>query len=131
MSTRTIGKLAQELSIHVETIRFYEKKGLIQQPLKPSVGYRHYPDAILKRIRFIQRAQGLGFTLNEIQNLLSLSDQPCSQVQTMAEYKLTSVKAKIYDLKRLQQALQQLLSQCRDNTDLSHCPIIDALLPTE
>ncbi len=67
--TRTISKLAKELGVNVETIRFYERRGLISQPEKPETGYRHYSDDVRSRIRFIKRAQGLGFTLEEIANL--------------------------------------------------------------
>ncbi len=129
MSPRTISKIAKELEINIETIRFYERKGLIDQPEKPAQGYRHYPDETLDRIRFIKRAQELGFTLDEIQNLLSLNDHPCGQVQALAEYKLSAVKAKMADLQRLDKALEELLSQCRRNDDDTHCPIIDSLQP--
>lgn len=127
--TRTISKIAKELNISVETIRFYERKNLIAQPIKPETGYRQYPDETVNRIRFIKRAQDLGFTLNEIANLLSLNDRPCGQVQELAEHKLSTVKEKMADLRRLENALQALLTQCRNNDDDSHCPIIDSLLP--
>lgn len=126
---KTIGKVANELDINIETVRFYERRGLIQQPPKPDVGYRQYPDETVNRIRFIKRSQELGFTLDEITNLLSLNDRPCSQVQEMAEHKLSAVKEKITDLHRLEKALEALLAQCRDNDDESHCPIIDSLQP--
>ncbi len=124
---RTIGKVATELNIHVETIRFYERRGLIKQPEKPQNGYRDYPEYTVQRIRFIRRCQGLGFTLDEIRSLLSLDDKPCPQVQNLAVNKLTTVKEKITDLQRLEQALHQLVIQCRDNQDEAHCPIIDTL----
>lgn len=124
---RTISKLAKDLGLNVETIRFYERKGLIDQPSKPSTGYRHYSDQISSRIRFIKRAQELGFTLEEIANLLVLSDQPCHQVQELAEKKLIAVKAKIKDLRKLETALDGLLDECRSNDDSSHCPVIDSL----
>ena len=127
--TRTISKLAKALGVNVETIRFYERQGLIDQPNKPETGYRHYPDETVNRIRFIKRAQGLGFTLDEIANLLSLNDRPCGQVQELAEHKLSAVKEKMADLRRLEKALNALLKQCRSNDDDSHCPIIDSLLP--
>jgi MerR family mercuric resistance operon transcriptional regulator len=124
---RTISKLAKELGINIETIRFYERKGLIDQPSKPSTGYRHYSDQIVSRIRFIKRAQELGFTLEEVANLLVLSDQPCHRVQELAQNKLTSVQAKIKDLRRLETALDSLLDECRANDDSNHCPVIDSL----
>lgn len=126
---RTISHVARELNINVETVRFYERIRLIAQPPKPETGYRHYPDETVHRIRFIKRAQELGFTLEEIGNLLSLSDRPCAQVQELAEYKLSAVIDKIADLKRLESALKALLTQCQSNNDDEHCPIIDSLQP--
>ena len=127
--TRTISKVAEELAINIETVRFYERRGLIPQPPKPGLGYRHYPGETVNRIRFIKRAQELGFTLEEIANLLSLNDRPCAQVQELAEYKLSAVKEKMADLRRLEKALKVLLVQCHSNDDDSHCPIIDSLQP--
>ncbi|WP_438819379.1 MerR family transcriptional regulator [Legionella taurinensis] len=92
--TGTISKVAKELDINVETIRFYERRGLIKQPSKPEIGYRHYPKEIVNRIRFIKRSQELGFTLDEIANLLNLNDRPCSLVQQLAEHKLIAVSGK-------------------------------------
>ncbi len=126
---RTISKLAKELGINVETVRFYEKKGLIVQPEKPIQGYRHYPDETIVRIRFIKRAQELGFTLDEITSLMSLEERSCAQVQALAEQKLQTIQDKMKDLKRLEKALATLLKQCADNDDKSHCPIIDSLQP--
>ncbi len=127
--TRTISRLAKELGINIETIRFYERKGLIQQPPKPTTGYRHYPNETVNRIHFIKRAQELGFTLDEVVHLLSLEDSPCSEVQSLAIKKLGKVQSKILDLRRLENALEVLLSQCHENDDKSHCPIIDSLQP--
>lgn len=127
--TRTISRLAKELGINIETIRFYERKGLIQQPPKPTTGYRHYPSETVNRIHFIKRAQELGFTLDEIVHLLSLEDSPCNEIQALANNKLEKVQAKILDLRRLENALEALLSQCHENDDKSHCPIIDSLQP--
>lgn len=127
--TRTISKVAKELDINVETIRFYERRGLIKQPSKPEIGYRHYPKDIVSRIRFIKRSQELGFTLNEIANLLNLNDRPCRVVQQLAEYKLIAVQEKMTDLRRLEEALKKLLEQCHSNDDDTHCPIIDSLQP--
>jgi MerR family mercuric resistance operon transcriptional regulator len=129
--TRTIGKLAKELGINVETIRFYERKKLIEKPLKPEQGFRHYPDDTANRIRFIKRSQDLGFTLSEIQNLLTLNDNPCGQVQELATQKLSAVQNKMSDLKRLESALNDLLDLCETNRDDDHCPIIDALQPLQ
>ncbi len=127
--TNTISKVASELGINIETVRFYERRGLIDQPIKPEVGYRHYPDDTVNRIRFIKRSQELGFALDEIANLLSLNDKPCSQVQELAEQKLSAVKEKMADLQRLEKALNGLLVQCDNNEDDNRCPIIESLQP--
>lgn len=127
--TKTISKVAKELEINIETVRFYERRGLIKQPIKPDVGYRHYPQETINRIRFIKRAQELGFTLNEITNLLNLNDNPCHQVQDLAELKLQTVRKKKDDLCRLEKVLMVQLAQCQKNSDEQYCPIIDALQP--
>lgn len=124
---RTISKVAKELGINIETVRFYERKGLIEQPVKPAEGYRDYPLSTVNRIRFIKRSQELGFTLVEIEGLLSLNDSPCGQVQELAESKLSRVQEKIKDLKKLEKALKHMVIQCKSNPDESHCPVIDAL----
>ncbi|MFT6123285.1 MAG: MerR family mercuric resistance operon transcriptional regulator [Cognaticolwellia sp.] len=125
----TISKVAKELNINIETVRYYERKGLIEQPHKPEIGYRHYPIETVDRIRFIKKSQELGFSLQEITHLLNLNDSPCDQVQVLAQAKLTAVKNKINDLLRLQTALDALLNQCNSNASDSHCPIIDSLQP--
>jgi len=127
--TRTISKVANAAGINIETVRFYERKNLITQPTKPTTGFRHYPDETVARIRFIKRAQELGFTLDEVANLLSLNDQPCRQVQVLAEQKLSAVKGKLANLHRLENVLQSLLAQCHNNDDESRCPIIHSLQP--
>ncbi|SEK56247.1 transcriptional regulator, MerR family [Colwellia chukchiensis] len=127
--SRTISKVAKEIGINIETIRFYERKGLIEQPIKPIQGYRHYPDETINRIRFIRRSQELGFTLNEIEGLLSLNDSPCNKVQELAQKKLIAVQKKQNDLLLLEKALLEHLSQCKNNKDNTHCPIIDSLQP--
>ncbi|WP_345426405.1 Hg(II)-responsive transcriptional regulator [Halioxenophilus aromaticivorans] len=127
--TRTISKVAKELGVNIESIRFYERRGLIKQPFKPEKGYRHYPVETINRIRFIKRSQELGFTLDEIANLIQLNDTPCYQVQEVAEHKLATVKEKLADLQRLESALTELVEQCDSNQDDSHCPIIDSLQP--
>jgi MerR family mercuric resistance operon transcriptional regulator len=129
MSLFSIGKLAQAAQVSVETIRYYERRGLITQPPKPAQGYRTYTKATLARILFIKRAQELGFTLEEINNLLSLGESHCSEVQELAEAKLASVREKINDLHRLQQVLEELVTQCRTNPDNAACPIVESLQP--
>lgn len=126
-----ISQLAKLADVNVETVRYYERRSLIEQPEKPSGGYRRYPVATLHRIRFIKRAQELGFTLEEISHLLMLDNTPCQEVQDMASHKLVSVRARLADLRRLETVLNDLLNQCAANPDQTHCPIIDSLLPED
>ncbi len=125
----TISQLAKSAGVNVETIRYYERRGLIEQPDKPAEGYRRYPETTLNRIRFIKRAQELGFSLEEITNLLALGESHCSEVQELAEGKLVSVRAKINDLCRLEHVLEDLIIQCRTNPDNTACPIVESLQP--
>jgi MerR family mercuric resistance operon transcriptional regulator len=125
----TIGQLAKAAGVNVETIRYYERRGLIAQPAKPVQGYRTYPKATLSRILFIKRAQELGFTLEEIDSLLLLGDSHCTEVQELAEGKLASVRAKINDLRRLEQMLAEMVTQCRINPENVACPIVESLQP--
>lgn len=123
----TISKLAKAAGVNVETIRYYERRGLIEQPAKPAQGYRSYPPSALSHIHFIKRAQGLGFTLHEIAQLLQLEQQPCAQVQQLAAEKRRQIHGKIADLQRLEAVLTQLIDQCSLNQDTAHCPIVDTL----
>ena len=125
----TISQLAKSAGVNVETIRYYERRGLIEQPDKPAEGYRRYPETTLNRIRFIKRAQELGFSLEEITNLLTLGQSHCSEVQELAEGKLVSVRAKINDLRRLERVLEDLIAQCRSNPYSTACPIVESLQP--
>ena len=124
----TIGKLASKANISVETIRYYQRRGLIEQPLKPAAGYRQYADESLQRLLFIRKAKTLGFSLDEIDNLLVLSEGRCADVQSLARKKLVSIKTKMKNLQRLEHLLEGLVGQCRNNIDAAHCPIIDTLL---
>jgi MerR family mercuric resistance operon transcriptional regulator len=127
----TIGKLANKANISVETIRYYERRGLIKRPLKPTIGYRQYEGESLQRLLFIKKAKTLGFSLAEIGSLLVLSEGRCADVQSLALQKLISIKTRVKDLQRLEYALEDLVSQCNDNIDQAHCPIIDTLLDDE
>lgn len=124
----TIGQLANEAKINVETIRYYERRGLINRPIKPRAGYRQYSAEILEKLRFIKRAKTLGFKLDEVRSLLFLSDGDCADVQSLAQQKLSHIKAKLKDLHRLEDALKDLVGQCSNSIDKAHCPIIENLL---
>jgi MerR family mercuric resistance operon transcriptional regulator len=104
------GQLAKAADVNVETIRYYERRGLITPPPKSAQGYRTYTKSTLARLLFIKRAQELGFTLEEVDNLLVLGESHCSEVQELAEGKLVSVQAKINDLRRLEQVLEDLVA---------------------
>lgn len=123
-----IGALAKAAGVNVETVRYYERVGLIQQPPTPPSGYREYPASTLGQIRFIKRAQALGFTLGEISQLLEIDEGQCGQVQHMAEDKLEDIRCKMNDLKRLSKALKHLVDQCAVTSKNAPCPIIHALI---
>lgn len=123
----TIGRLARAAAVNVETVRYYERVGLIAQPPKPVAGYRRYPATTVQRIRFIKRAQGLGFTLEEIADLLQLGDGDCPDVRQRAERKRDRVQQRIDDLMRLRDTLDQLIAACRNSTAQCACPIVETL----
>lgn len=131
MSELTIGKLARVADVCVETIRFYERKGLVDQPLRPrDGGYRVYPPETAARIRFIREAQSLGFTLGEIESLLTLRTDPacdCGRVRTLAEEKRRDVLDKIAGLERIGAALDMLIAACPGRGSLRDCTILEAL----
>ncbi|GAA4364270.1 MerR family DNA-binding protein [Kangiella marina] len=123
---RTIGFVAKELGISVETIKFYERKGLIKQPVKPESGYRVYDHTITQRIEFILKAKTLGFTLNEISSLLRLSND-CKEVERIGLKKLAVIQEKINDLRKLETVIKRLTENCQNNQDATSCPIIESL----
>lgn len=124
----TIGRLAAEAGVNVETVRYYQRIGLVEEPEKPRQGYRHYPLAVIDRIRFIRRAQDLGFSLGEIRELLSLSDGSCDAARALAEHKLADIRRRIEDLTAMQRALTALVDACRNNVaGQGHCAIIETL----
>jgi MerR family transcriptional regulator, copper efflux regulator len=131
MNRSTIGNAAHMAGVGVETIRFYERKGLIAQPQKPhGGGYRIYSDEIIRRIRFIRQGQDLGFSLKEIGELLTLRANPntdCSEVQKRANEKLAEVEMKILRLKDIKTALKDVISACPARGSLKSCSIISAL----
>jgi MerR family mercuric resistance operon transcriptional regulator len=130
MPALTIGEVAKAAQIGVETVRFYEREGLIAEPLRQRSGYRQYPPDTVRRLCFIRRAKELGFTLKEIGELLDLRVDParsCADVRALANAKVADVKAKLGDLARIQAALEKLARACRGKGATSECPILDAL----
>src|SRR5882672_930372 len=124
----TIGKLAETAGVNVETIRYYQRRGLLIEPDKPQSGYRCYPANVTKRLRFIKRAQALGFTLTEVGGLLTLDEtHACAETQGLAARKLALMEQKIADLTAMRRVLRNLLQQCDAGNRSAACPIIDVL----
>ena len=130
MTHLSIGQIAKRTGVTVEAIRFYEKRALLPEPPRSASGYRQYPPVTAKRVRFIQRAKELGFSLKEIHALLSLRDTQdgsCAHVKVQALQKVAEIEQKMRDLNRIRGALTELADQCGGNGNLSECPILDAL----
>jgi MerR family mercuric resistance operon transcriptional regulator len=130
MKPLTIGQVARQAGIGVETVRFYERRGLLAQPSRRASGYRQYTEDVVARLRFIRRAKELGFTLKEIRELLALRldpDTTCADVRQQTQLKLAEVEAKISDLQRIRQALMRLTTSCWGQGPTSACPILGAL----
>lgn len=130
MASLTIGALARKAGVGVETIRFYERRGLVRRPARPHAGYRVYPEEVVDRIRFIRNAQGLGFTLQEVKDLLALrvtTGTSCAAVRSRAAAKAADVKRRLADLERIGVALQKLIGHCPGRGALANCTILEAL----
>jgi len=128
MAAMTIGRLAKQAGINIDTIRYYERNGLMPRPARRASGYREYETADVRRLRFILRAKDLGFTLAEIAELLSLSaDRDVSGVKRRAERRLEQVEHKIEELQRVRRGLKTLIDACPGHGDLEQCPIVAAL----
>ena len=126
----TIGQLAKSGGVHVQTIRYYEKRDLLSPSGRRASGYRVYDKEALKRLRFIKNAQALGFTLREIAELLNLrvsSRAQCGDVQRKAQAKLAGVEAKVRDLRALARALRSLIGVCDAGQPTNRCPILQTL----
>lgn len=124
----TIGTLAERGGVNVETIRYYQRRGLLQEPMKPPGGFRHYPLDAAKRVRSIKRAQALGFTLEEIAGLLALDEKKaCQETREIAAHKLELIEQKIADLVKMKKALSRLLRACDASSAGAPCPIIHLL----
>lgn len=124
----TIGGLAAAASVHVETIRFYQRKRLLAEPRRTYGRIRRYGAADVARVRFVKSAQQLGFSLAEVAGLLRLEDGThCDKARAAAEHKLVDVRAKLSDLRRMETALVQLVRQCAASSGRVRCPLIAAL----
>lgn len=132
MPTLTIGQLAERAGVGVETVRFYERKGLLEEPDRRASGYRQYDESVVSRLGFIRRAKELGFTLGEISELLSLRLDPsttCADVKSRAQDKLTDIDAKIRTLRKMKNALVKMTQECSGRGPTSQCPTLDAIEP--
>ena len=130
MRALTIGVVAQQAGVSVETVRFYERQGLIQTPTRPQSGFRQYTQDTVTRLQFIRRAKELGFTLRETSELLEIRVNPnatCGHVKELAQAKLIDVEAKIRDLQDIKTALNCVIDPCLGRGPLSECPILEAL----
>ena len=124
----TIGKLADAAGVNIETIRYYQRRGLLDEPPKPLGGHRRYAPELAKRVRFIKRAQALGFTLDEVGALLTLDAAcACGETRALAVRKLGLIEQKMADLAAMRQALGGLVQQCDAGDGGANCPIIDVL----
>ena len=130
MNQLSRSQLAKAVNVNIETLRYYERRGLIPEPQRKSSGYRQYSPDYVVRLHFIQKAKALGFTLNEVQELLSLrvdSQTSCDQVREKAEQKLAEMDKKIADLQKMKNALQTLTASCHSDGPTGECPILEAL----
>jgi Hg(II)-responsive transcriptional regulator len=130
MSDLTSGTAASRAGVNLETLRYYERRGLLPDPPRSQANYRLYSEDAIRRIRFIKRAQELGFTLVEIKELLMLTesvDAECSDVRQKALAKIRDVELRMRDLKRIKRTLEQLAEQCPGSSALNECPILRAL----
>ena len=128
------GNLAKMAGVNIETIRYYEKQGILPEPDRSPSGYRQYDDETVNRIRFVKRAQKLGFSLSEIKQLLKLSEgeiTDCDEVRDIALKKLEAIREKIINLQKLDSILSNLATQCDRQQTIKGCPIIAALMTEE
>ncbi len=130
MEEMTIGQLAKKAAVNLETIRYYERRGLVPDPPRNKRGHRIYSREALKRIKFIKRSQTLGFSLKEISELLSLRVEPgttCGDIKIRVEAKIVDIEKKITDLEKMRMALMRMSDKCMDKEPVGQCPILEAL----
>ena len=126
----TRGLLARHAGIGAETVRYYESIGLLEEPRRTQAGYRLYEEGDLSRLRFIRRAKELGFSLNDIRELIALrldEGSDCSEVENRAELRLADINERIRDLQRVRRGLEKLIDSCRANPSKQDCPILEVL----
>jgi Hg(II)-responsive transcriptional regulator len=133
MGTLTIGRLASAAEVGIDTVRFYERAGLLRKPQRTAAGYRLYAESDVARLRFIRRAKALGFSLVEIAELLRLNDGGGRReaVRALAGKRLAEIEQKVSELGQMRATLRHLLDRCRGDGPLAGCPIIEAVLRGE
>ena len=134
METLTVSQLARQAGVNLETVRYYERRSLLISPKRTKAGYRQYPVSTVRRIEFIKRAQALGFTLDEVADLLALdADTPkrCETVEHEASVVVARIDQKLAELTRMRAALGRLVEACHTRKGTSDCPLLDALAPEE
>jgi MerR family copper efflux transcriptional regulator len=127
IGSMTVGSLAKEVGVKIDTIRYYERRGLLPKPSRTDSGYRTFTQASVERLRFIRQAQALGFTLAEINQLLTLRINPgttCRDVRKRAEAKIADIEQKIQSLYGMKRALQRLVSSCVANVPANQCSFL-------
>jgi len=126
----TVGQLARRAGVHIETVRYYERRGLLPEPERTDSGYRRYEPEAVARLRFVKRAQGLGFTLHEVEELLALRvrhEDACEAVGRRTREKIALVRAKIRELETMEKSLTRLAAACDAGRPTGECPILHAL----
>lgn len=129
MDSLTIGKLARQAGVNLQTVRFYEREGLLPKPLRNASGYRLFSSDAARRLRFIKRAQDLGFSLREIRDLLALRVSPgttSSEIRKRAEAKIVDINGKIETLRAMSKSLHKLVNACGGCGPVSECPILES-----
>jgi len=130
MTGLKVGEVAKQAGVNLQTIHYYERRGLLPKPPRTGSNYRAYPEDAVLRVRFIKRAQELGFTLKEIKELLSLRAAPrtrCADVRERAEAKVQDIDGKVRTLQAMRKALTKLIGECSGSGPVSQCPILEAL----
>ena len=130
MEKLSTGELARRANVHIETIRYYERRGLLKEPRRNRSGHRQYSAEAVRRMEFIKRFQSLGFSLNDIQEILELKISPestCADMQLRVTEKLADVDRRIGELDRIRDALTRLLKKCPGKGRIGHCPILEEL----
>lgn len=123
----TIGSLAKSAGVNVETVRYYQRIGLLDEPQKPKQGFRKYPKTTIEQLKFIMRAQQLGFSLQEIADLLALGDGHCCDVRIRAEQKRDKIEKQIQDLQVMQKTLTKLIHACHSGKSNPKCSLVESL----